>query len=91
MPSVPILFGVTVYKLLNEGWFWVLGVMIGEDLQIFFQTRIMRIIAIGTLPIRNLPKNMPNFHILVINREEGKTTKKSEVGADNAQLDDMDC
>ncbi|GBM76882.1 hypothetical protein AVEN_153116-1 [Araneus ventricosus] len=37
--------------------FWVLGVMIGEDLQKFSESRVMRTIAIGRDPIRNLPKN----------------------------------
>ncbi|GBM64579.1 hypothetical protein AVEN_56552-1 [Araneus ventricosus] len=31
--------------------------MIGEDLQKFSESRVMRTIAIGRLPIRNLPKN----------------------------------
>ncbi|GBN88764.1 hypothetical protein AVEN_258386-1, partial [Araneus ventricosus] len=30
--------------------------MIGEDLQKFSDSRVMRTIAIGGLPIRNLPK-----------------------------------
>ncbi|GBN14823.1 hypothetical protein AVEN_37134-1, partial [Araneus ventricosus] len=41
----------------NEGWFWVLGVMIGEDLQKFSESRVMGTIAIGRLPTRNLPNN----------------------------------
>ncbi|GBN52663.1 Tubulointerstitial nephritis antigen-like [Araneus ventricosus] len=34
----------------------VLGIMISEDLQKFSESRVMRTIAIGRLPIRNLPK-----------------------------------
>ncbi|GBO35592.1 hypothetical protein AVEN_191415-1 [Araneus ventricosus] len=45
---------IHIYKLFNEGWFWVLGVMIGEDLQKFSESRVMRTIAIGRVPIRNL-------------------------------------
>ncbi|GBN43470.1 hypothetical protein AVEN_251012-1, partial [Araneus ventricosus] len=42
-------------KLSKDGWFGVLGVMIGEDLRKFSGSRVMRTIAIGRLPIRNLP------------------------------------
>ncbi|GBM52156.1 hypothetical protein AVEN_265629-1 [Araneus ventricosus] len=47
------------YKLLSEGWVCVLGAMIGEDLQKFSGSRVMRTIAIGRLPIRNLPNRLP--------------------------------
>ncbi|GBN54957.1 hypothetical protein AVEN_80118-1 [Araneus ventricosus] len=40
--------------------------MIGEDLQKFSGSRVMRIITIGRLPIRNLP-NIENPPFLVIN------------------------
>jgi len=36
-----------IYKLFNGGWFGVLGVMIGEDMQKFSGSRVMRTIAIG--------------------------------------------
>ncbi|GBL87351.1 hypothetical protein AVEN_151504-1 [Araneus ventricosus] len=52
---------IHIYKLFNEGWFWVLGIMIGEDLQKFSESRVMRTIAIGRLPIRNLPKMMEDW------------------------------
>ncbi|GBM26112.1 hypothetical protein AVEN_87267-1 [Araneus ventricosus] len=48
-----------IYKLLNKGWFWVLGVMIGEDLQKISGKRVMRTIAIDRVPIRNLPNRVP--------------------------------
>ncbi|GBM09884.1 hypothetical protein AVEN_241210-1 [Araneus ventricosus] len=32
--------------------------MIGEDLQKFSESRVMKTIAIGRVPIRNLPKNL---------------------------------
>ncbi|GBN03444.1 hypothetical protein AVEN_65363-1 [Araneus ventricosus] len=34
-------------------------VMIGEDLQKFSESRVMRTIAIGRVPIRNLPNRVP--------------------------------
>ncbi|GBO04628.1 hypothetical protein AVEN_116661-1 [Araneus ventricosus] len=37
--------------------------MIGEDLQKFSESRVMRTIAIGRVPIRNLPKNKPKAGI----------------------------
>ncbi|GBN29658.1 hypothetical protein AVEN_118166-1, partial [Araneus ventricosus] len=35
-----------MYKLLNEGWFWILGAVIGEDLHKFSGSRVLRTIAI---------------------------------------------
>ena len=36
-----------INKLFNGGWFGVLGVMIGEDMQKSSGSRVMRTIAIG--------------------------------------------
>ena len=38
---------IYIYKLFNGGWFGVLGLMIGEDMQKFSGSRVMRTIAIG--------------------------------------------
>ncbi|GBN73140.1 hypothetical protein AVEN_34129-1 [Araneus ventricosus] len=46
---------ITWAKLLNDGWFGVVGVMIGEDLQKFSGSRVIRTIAIGRVPMMNLP------------------------------------
>ena len=47
-----------IYILLNGGWFWILGAMIGETMMKFFVSRTMRVSAIGIF-LRNLPKNIP--------------------------------
>ncbi|GBN06640.1 hypothetical protein AVEN_264552-1 [Araneus ventricosus] len=38
--------------------------MIGEDLQKFSRSRVMRTIAIGRVPIRNLPKSQLSHFLL---------------------------
>ncbi|GBN06748.1 hypothetical protein AVEN_266956-1 [Araneus ventricosus] len=48
-------------------YIWVLGVVIGEDMQKLSGSRVMRTIAIGRVPIRNLPDiNLNNLELSVI-------------------------
>ena len=44
-----------IHKLLNRGWFWGLGAMIGATMMKFSRSRTMRVSAIGIFR-RNLPK-----------------------------------
>ena len=47
--------------------------MIGEDLQKFFGSRVMRISAIGRVPIRNLPKMNSKYFKTVKNERYEKS------------------
>ena len=48
------MFRKYIYKLLNGGWFWGLGAMIGETMMKFSGSCTMRVSGIGIF-LRNLP------------------------------------